>query len=265
MISKALFDPGAEGRRMRVAAFMSGSGTNIRKLLELQHTLETESGGSPFEVTFVFSDRSDGSSQGERIAWEAGIPYFSYDIRVFHRRRGIRRTVATGEGLEARREYDGIAKTLVEAFGVDVIALGGYMSYISLDRCVNVHPADLTLLRADGSRRYVGDDAVLDAILSGETELRSSTLWTDRGVDTGPLLVVSRPLPVTLTVPLDALKNDEALARSVADEHQDRLKERGDWNIFPKTIQWIAEGRFALDPKGAVYFDGRPVPQGVRL
>ncbi|MBU2499630.1 MAG: formyl transferase [Proteobacteria bacterium] len=259
-----LFDPIKAKRPMRVAAFMSGSGTNILRLIEREGTLKSRDGRSPFQVIFVFSDRSDGSSHGERIALDAGIPYFSYDIRSFHRSRGIPRTVATAEGLRGRREYDSIAQGLIEAFDIDVIALGGYMSFITLQGCVNVHPADLSILTAEGRRKYVGDHAVLDAISAGEQVLRSSTLWTDQGVDTGPLLMVSAALKVELPEPLDSLLDNHERLTRIADEHQERLKEVGDWQIFPQTIEMIARGRFGLDEQDNVYVDGRPVPQGYR-
>jgi folate-dependent phosphoribosylglycinamide formyltransferase PurN len=259
-----LFDPENARRPLRVAAFMSGSGTNILKLLELERNLRAKEGVSPFEVMFVFSDRSDGACLGEKIAYGRAIPYISYDIRTFHKIRGLKRTTATREGLSARKEYDRVAATMVKAFDIDVIALGGYMSYLTLDRCVNVHPADLSILAPDGRRRYVGDHAVLEAISAGERVLRSSTIWTDQGVDTGPLLMVSRPLEVRLPEPLETLlANHENLAR-VAEEHQRRLKELGDWDILPRTIEMIARGRFALDEYNRVHVDGRPVPTGFR-
>ena len=249
---------------MRVAAFMSGSGSNMVKLIELARRLQTLEGVAPFEVVFIFSDRSDGSCRGEQIACKSGIPYISHDIRGFHRRRGLKRTVNSPEGLMARKEFDRVGGKMVEAFEVDVIALGGYMSFITLDRCVNVHPADLSILTAEGQRRYVGDHAVLDAISAGEKVLRASTLWTDQGVDTGPLLMVSAPLSVTLPEPIEVLRKDEVRLNKVASFHQQRLKEIGDWRIFPRTVEMIARGRFALDEDKRVYVDGRPVPDGYR-
>ncbi|MFO7783749.1 MAG: formyltransferase family protein [Thermodesulfobacteriota bacterium] len=260
-----LFDPVKAGRPMRVAAFMSGSGTNIVKLLELEKTLREEEGTSPFEVVFVFSDRSDGASRGEAIGLEHGLPYASYDIRAFHRLRGLCRSVNTPEGLAAREAFDRVPGLLTRAFEIDVIALGGYMSYTTLKGCVNVHPADLSIKNPDGTRRYVGDHAVVDAIAAGETELRSSTLWTDRGVDTGPLLVVSEPVAVSLPDELESLKADPERLAQVADKHQERLKEAGDWKIFPITVEMIARGRFAFDRDNRVYVDGTPVPGGYRL
>jgi folate-dependent phosphoribosylglycinamide formyltransferase PurN len=250
---------------MRVAAFMSGSGTNIMKLLELETKLKQERGFSPFEVAFVYSDRSDGGCRGEAIALNAGIPYFSYDIRWFHQLHGAKRTVITKEGLELRKKYDRVAQRLVESFEVDLIALGGYMSVTTLNRCVNVHPADLSILNEDGTRRFVGDNAVADAIVAGRKELRASTLWTDQGVDTGPLLMISRPLSVELPMPLDDLVKDKELLKKVADEHQERLKRVGDWEIFPFTIRMIAEGRFAVDEKRRVFVDGKETAFGYCL
>jgi len=249
---------------MRVAGFMSGSGTNIIKLIEREKELKSKKTSSPFEVICLFSDRSDGSCQGEKIACETGIPYMSYDIRSFHRLRGLKRTAATAEGISARREFDRVAGRLIEAFEIDVIALGGYMSYITLDRCVNVHPADLSILTPNGKRRYVGDHAVLDAIGAGETVLCSSTLYADQGVDTGPLLMVSAPLKVELPGPLESLLKDRERLIEVVKEHQELLKEIGDWIIFPRTLEMIARGRFALDEHNRVYVDGHPVPNGYR-
>ena len=259
-----IFDPKAAGRPMRVAGFISGSGTNILRLLEREKLLKAREGVSPFEMVFIFSDRSDGSCYGESIACDIGIPYISYDIRTFHRLRALKRTVSTPEGLEARREYDRVAASLVKAFKVDVIALGGYMSYLTLDRCINVHPADLSIMNAKGKPKYAGDNAVVDAIASGEKLLRSSTIWTDRGVDTGPILMVSDPVRVQLPEPLESLVSDREKLLRVAEEHQNQLKEAGDWKIFPMTIEMIARGRFAIDEEDHIYVDGQPVPKGYR-
>jgi folate-dependent phosphoribosylglycinamide formyltransferase PurN len=261
-----IFDPAQKGMPMRVAAFMSGSGTNVIRLLERQRELEKhEPNGSPFRLCFIFSDRSDGKSRGEQIAHEAGIPYVSYDIRRFYELKGLKKTTVTPEGMAARREFDSAAARLIEAFCIDLIVLAGYMSYLTLNRCVNVHPSDLSILTQDGKRKYVGDHAVADAIASGETSLRSSTIWTDEGVDTGPLLMVSDPVPVELPSPLPKLLKDKTAFQKVVDEHQQRLKELGDWNILPRTIEMIARGRFSLDDHGNVYVDGHQYSRGYRM
>ncbi|MCB2187432.1 MAG: formyl transferase [Deltaproteobacteria bacterium] len=253
---KPLFDPRQTGRPLRLAAFLSGSGSNVVQILER--------GSELYKVVFLFSDRTDGKCRGQEIAHRFGLPYFGYDVRRFHQLRNLPRTVATPRGLAARREFDQVAQHLVAAFSIDLIALGGYMSFLTLPGAVNVHPADLSRQEADGRRRFVGDDAVYDAIAAGQSELRSSTLYTDLGVDSGPLLMVSDPLPVELPAPLAELLADPARLRQVADAHQERLKEAGDWVILPLTIELIASGRLALDAAGVVHLDGRPFPGGVR-
>jgi folate-dependent phosphoribosylglycinamide formyltransferase PurN len=264
METKPIFDPKTRGLPMRVAAFMSGSGTNIIKLIQREKELRKETGSSPFHIVFIFSDRSDGKCRGEEIACENGIPYFSYDIRTFYRLRGLKKSIADPQGLSVRKEFDSLAARLIKAFDIHIIALGGYMSYITLDGCINVHPADLSIRTPDGMRKYVGDHAVLDAIAAGETALRSSTLFTDKGVDTGPLLMVSQPLPVQLPEPLEQLLEDRNKLLKIAQEHQERLKEIGDWKIFPSTIEMIARGLFGMDRQNRVYVDGTPVPDGYR-
>ncbi len=258
-----LFDPAAAGRPMRVAAFLSGSGSNVVQIIERQLELEQEPGRSPFEVIFLFSDTTDGSCRGESIAHQYDKPYFARDVRRWHEVRGLKRTVATPEGRAAREQFDQTARKLVAAFEIDVNVLAGYMSVITLPRCVNVHPADLSLKTGDGRRRFVGDHAVKDAVAAGRTELRSSTLWTDAGVDSGPVLMISEALPVQLPAPLAELGPSQVA--EVADAHQERLKEIGDWVIFPKTLEYLAAGRYALDEAGVVHFDGRPAPDGLRL
>jgi hypothetical protein len=59
-----IFDPVHARRPMRVAAFMSGSGTNIMRLLEHEQRLKAHGDDSPFETVFIFSDRSDGRCAG---------------------------------------------------------------------------------------------------------------------------------------------------------------------------------------------------------
>ena len=256
MAGNPIFDPTQAGRPLRVAAFMSGSGTNVIKLLEATEP--------SYEVAFIFSDTASDKCRGQEIARRFDLPYFAYDVRRYHDKRGLKRSVRSAEGLAARRAYDQVAARLVKAFGIDVIALGGYMSFLTLTGAINVHPADLSLTGADGKRTFVGDDAVMDAIMAGQSELRSSTLFTDLGVDSGPLLMVSDPIAVELPAPLEELKADPQRLRQVADDNQERLKQGGDWVVFPTTLELIAQGRLGLTEGGVATLDGELKPGGVR-
>jgi folate-dependent phosphoribosylglycinamide formyltransferase PurN len=266
-----IFSPDSE-RRMRVACFVSGSGTNARKIIDFSHRE-----GSSYDVALIFTDvrddrlKRDGSKRcrAKDIAEEHGIGYECVDIRDFYKARGVKRA---GD-LKLRPEFDRLVLDAVEPHAIDVVALAGYMSVTTQPllerfdgRMFNVHPADLSIMEGD-ERKYVGIHVVRDAILAGETEIHASTHVVREKVDHGEILVISEPVQVKLPegVALDDLGQDRKLLAKVVDAHQDTLKERGDWVVYPLTLQMIAEGRFALDGKGNVYLDGEVVRYGLRL
>ncbi len=256
---------------MRVACFISGSGTNARRIID--RSLEDD---SRYEVSLIFTDVQDDRlrKSGEKwckakdIAHEYGISYECEDIRSYYKERGAKRT-----DLSLRPDFDRLVVKKVAPHGIDLVALAGYMSITTQPlleaysgRMVNVHPADLSILEG-GDRKYVGIHVVRDAILAGELELRASTHVVREKVDHGEILVVSEPVPVRLpegVVPGE-LAQDRRLLGNIVDEHQERLKKRGDWMIFPLTIQMIAEGKFALDNAGGVCINGIFTPGGYRL
>ena len=265
-----IFSP-RNGEPMRVACFMSGSGTNAKKIIE-----RSREPGSGYRVTLVFTDvrddrlRKDGGKmcRARDISEEHGIAYECVDIRDFYRSRGVKRT-----DLSLRPEFDRMVVEAIKPHGIDVIALAGYMSITTepllerySGRILNVHPADLSIMEGD-DRKYVGIHVVRDAILAGETELRASTHVGREKVDYGEILVISEPVPVELPegVGPEELEASKELLEKVVEHHQSKLKERGDWVIYPLTLRMIAAGRFALDGEGGVYLDGEPRPNGLRL
>jgi len=270
MEPKPIYSLGDE--HMRVACFVSGSGTNARRIIE-RSLLED----SMYSVSLIFTDvrddrlnkNGDKRCRAKYICDEYGIAYECVDIRDFYRKRGVKRA---GD-LTLRPEFDRLVLDAIEPHEIDVIALAGYMSVTTTPllkrysgKILNVHPADLSI--TDGhNRRYVGIHVVRDAILAGETEIRASTHVVREKVDHGEILIISEPVPVRLPegVDLETLGSDRKLQGRVVDEHQDALKRLGDWTIFPLTIQMIAEGRFALDGEGGVYLDGEYAPNGLKL
>jgi len=256
---------------MRVACFMSGSGTNVVKILENQ----TQRGSTcPYKVVLVFSDVFDPSNQkckAQPISSQYGIEYKCDDIMEFYRRHGQQ----TKRDLSLRPQYDRGIADLIAEYDLDLVALCGYMSILTTAflkkyeaRVVNVHPADLSVKEA-GKRKYTGINAVRDAILAGEKTLHSTTHVVRPEVDYGEILMRSAAIEVILPegLSLNDLRkgeNTENLKR-IVDEHQARLKENGDWVIYPRTLEMIGEGRYALDEQGNVYVDGVLMPNGFRL
>jgi len=267
MVTIPIFDPSV-GYRMRVALFISGSGTNGLRIIE-----KSEGEESNFVVTLIYSDvrdtrtRRSGSkmSRAKEIAEKYGIAYECVDIRDFYNDRGIKRT-----DLSLRPEYDRLVLERLRDHDIDLLVNAGYMSIMTtvlLDeyegRIVNVHPADLSIMEGD-RRKYVGIHVVEDAILSGDQNIFSTTHIVREEVDGGEMLVISAPVPVQLNVSLEKLAEDKKLRKVVVSEHQTRLKEAGDWVVLPMTVQMVSEGRFALSEEG-VYLDAKPVPYGYRV
>jgi folate-dependent phosphoribosylglycinamide formyltransferase PurN len=256
---------------MRVACFMSGAGTNARKIIERSQRLD-----ALFHVELIFTDVKDAALDREGrkackaldIAKEYGIDYECVDIIDFYLSRGH----SSKKDLSLRPEFDRLVVSAIEKSSIDIIALAGYMSITTrplLDRydgrIINVHPADLSLT-LNGERKYVGVHTIRDAILAGEKEIRSTTHVVREKIDNGELLVISKPVPVILPigVTLNRLREDRELLTVVVEEHQDRLKREGDWVVYPLTVQMIAEGRFSLE-NGMIYLDSKPAPGGLRL
>ena len=257
-----IFRP-STGRHMKVACFMSGSGTNARKIIE-----RSQQHGSSYRVELIFTDVKDETldREGKKacmaldIAREHGIAYECVDIMDFYRSRGH----TSKKDLSLRPDFDKQVVAAIEKHHVDLIALAGYMSITTrplLDhyegRVINVHPADLSIT-VNGERKYIGIHTVRDAILEGEHEIRATTHIVREKVDNGEILVVSKPVAVKLPpgVTIEKIGEDKDLLKSVVEEHQDRLKREGDWAIYPLTVQMIGEGRFSLD-NDAVYLDGK--------
>jgi folate-dependent phosphoribosylglycinamide formyltransferase PurN len=268
---KKIFDPERRPKPMRVACFMSGSGTNVVKILENRSQRGSR---CPYKVILVFSDVFDPSNQkckAQLISSQHGVDYKCNDIMGFYRRHGQQ----TKRDLSLRPQYDRVIADLIAEYDLDLVALCGYMSILTTAflgkyeaHVVNVHPADLSVKEAD-KRKYTGINAVGDAILAGERTLHSTTHVVRPEVDYGEILMRSPPIEVILPEglsPHDLRKgeNTEILKRIVA-EHQARLKEEGDWVIYPKTLEMIGEGRYALDGQGNVYVDDVLMPNGFRL
>jgi folate-dependent phosphoribosylglycinamide formyltransferase PurN len=130
-------------------------------------------------------------------------------------------------------------------------------------KIVNVHPADLSIMDNE-KRKYVGIHVVEEAIMAGEKEIRSTTHIVREEVDHGEILLISEPVKIGSDVSITEFKKNKALRKETVSNYQSILKEKGDWIIFPLTIQMISEESFALGPKG-VYLDGENIPKGFRL
>ncbi|MBI2142236.1 hypothetical protein HYU15_01950 [Candidatus Woesearchaeota archaeon] len=248
-------------RPLRIAAFMSGSGTNLRRIIELQKRLND----ALFQVVVIFTDTKDEEKcSAGKIAEEYNIPLIVNDIMDYYRAKGH----ATKKDMRIREEYDAETATAIAKHDVDLVALCGYMSIVTFPvysrfLTLNVHPADLTKLDSSGRRVYagcMGAGCIRQAIISGDSEVRSTVHVVNGELDGGPVVALSPPLKVEFGI--DGHSSEEL--SEAAEAYQDLLKEKGDWVVYPETIRMIAEGRMRIE-KGNVYVDGKKVENGYRL
>lgn len=197
----------AADKRLRIAVFASGSGSNFQALAEA-----VRDGGMPAEIALLVCDKP--AAPVVRRAETLGVPTFLFDPKTY----------ASREAYEEE-----IVGRLIEE-GVELIVLAGYMRIITdvlvkpyYGRMINVHPS---LLPA-----FPGMRAVRQALEYGVKLTGATVHFVDGGLDSGPILAQQ-------AVEIRDGDTEETLTERVhAAEHE----------LLPRAVRWIAEGRVALN------------------
>lgn len=226
-----IYDP--EQGPMHVVAFFSGGASGVKYLLDRSDCSEIENDN--YAIVGGFTDREDAEG----------------------------RTVLENNGIETKyRPYDSSAEYYeqvlydVEEFDPDLIVLSGFMRIVKEpllseyeNKIINVHPADLRV-KEEGEKKFKGDDAVYDAIVSGEKELRSSVHMVTEDLDEGPLLAVSRAFPIVRDQVRTLKKKNKRELRNYADSVQEWMKWEGDGPCLSKALQLLSEGKIGEGKSG---------------
>ena len=204
-------------RKLNLAIFLSGSGTNMEAIAK-----NCQSGRIDAQVTVVVSNVPGAGGVGR--AQRLGIPTLEIDHRNYRDR-----------GTHEQALIQALA-----AFPVDVVVLAGYMRMVTpvlLERfydharrrpgVINIHPAD--------TRAYQGTHGYEFALgLAGGgtrlTETRITIHFVDSGMDTGPI-VLQRAVPVREDDTIDTLR-----ARGLKVEYE----------VYSEAIQLLAEDRIQV-------------------
>lgn len=256
----------------RAVILLSGSGTNAERLLE---SIATD---SPWRAVALATDRPE-TSRARELASLHSLPLIELDIKRFYAGRGMQTTSLGNEaGRRIRAEWTDELRRLIAPHNPDFGILAGFIPLTNLTAdfpCLNVHPGDLTVEK-DGRRILVGLHTipVEKAILMGMTALRSSVIvaqpYAGGGadeMDSGPILGVSGPITIDMmghtlqelqTIASRRLGERPAggyadILDSVARHNQNRLKEGGDWIVFPKVVRDFALGLFGIDDAGVLW------------
>ena len=193
---------------MKVGVLASGEGSNLQAILDHAH------GRDGVEVVAVGSDKPD--ARALERARATGVP-----ARVFARAEHPN-----------RRARDVAIASWLEAAGVELVVLAGYMQLLDPaflarfpGRVINVHPA---LLPA-----FPGIGAVEQAVAHGVKVFGVTVHFVDEGVDTGPI-IAQRALELP-----DARDVAEVRAALRPLEHA----------LLTEAVRLIARGEVALDPE----------------
>ena len=158
---------------LTVAVLISGTGSNLRALLEA-----ASESHFPARIVIVGADRE---AEGFAHADEFGIPTFLVPWSSFDTREAW--------GDELLRQLD--------VWSPDLIVLSGLMRLLPpavvaayAPRIINTHPAYLP--------EFPGAHGVRDALAAGAAQTGASVIVVDDGVDTGPILAQER-VPVRAT------------------------------------------------------------------
>ncbi len=256
---RKIFDPESEDVPMRVVGFMSGKGSDLVNILEHERRLEAK-GESPFKVGLIFSNNY--RSNAPEIGNQFNVPVFTFDFKGFCEAANV-----PLRDIGAREDYDNYVSNVMSMHNIDFVVLAGYTSLLTYQLTdvypiMNVHHGDLSITDEQGARKYTGKHAVTNALLAGETELRSTIHMVDRGENTGPILLVSPPIAV---IEQDYGKMDGSELTQFAESYKRGLREPGDKILLPTILKSLAEGRFARDREHNVYFNGEAIPDGLRL
>jgi phosphoribosylglycinamide formyltransferase-1 len=193
----------------------SGRGENLRYIL-----LAERSGYLPGLVKIVLTDQPDAGAL--RIAREFGVPGLYIDPRG-----------------KPREEYDRELVAHLEAAGVEIVVLTGFMRILTpffvrryRDRILNIHPALLPSFR--------GMDAFGQALDHGVLWTGTTVHIVDEDVDHGPI-IYQKPVPVK--------ENDthESLKARI---------QRAEYKAYPKAIKMFIEGKAKVVGRKIVFEKG---------
>ncbi len=228
---------------MHIAVFGSGAGTILRAMLQAQKRLE-RNGKSPFSIQLLFTDRE---CNFQKIAEEERIPLLYHPWN-----KQFSREEYDQKGLDLLRKFE-------EKSPIDLLLLAGYMRLMSKIwlqafpyRILNIHPADLDDLDAQGNRKWIGENAVFKALQGGMERTRTSAILIDEKVDGGPILVSG---------PWTSYCEGHPIDKEKAAKHQAKQKEISDWPACLTALQLIGEGRLRLGGSSRdVFLDGEKLP-----
>lgn len=205
---------------LNVTVLVSGGGTNLQAIIDRIQDGTVQNA----RIAAVISN-NPGAYALER-AKQAGIPAECISPKFFENRERFSRAL-----LDRLKEYR-----------TDLVVLAGYLVLVPQNilkeyrnRIINIHPS---LIPAFCGTGYYGLRVHQGVLERGAKVTGATVHFVDEGCDTGPI-ILQKPVPV----------EEEDTPQTL----QRRVMEQAEWEILPKAVDWIANGK--------IYVDGNLVKQ----
>ena len=227
--------------KLRLVGFASGGATSVKYLFNNQESNNYEVAG------VVFSKKT-----ASGITWfnDKKVPIIVHDVNDFYKAKGL----DSIKDKSVRGAYEYALLPALEKLKPDLLCLSGYMLLLTqlhnIFPTINVHPADLAITE-NGKRKYIGDNAVYDAVLAGEREVRSTIHLVTNDCDGGPIIVRSKPVIVP------DFNKDEI--KSVCKNLQDLMKQECDNPAYLWAVNAVANNDLKLK-NNCVYYKSKALP-----
>jgi len=265
------------GSLMRVGFFFSGGASSLKA------AYQSDLHDKKYKIVFALTDKPNAS--GVKFCQEVGLPLVVADYKKFCQERGL-----NPRDLKQRSVYFKYILKQIEPFDANVIGLSGFMLIVTepllsvyKNRIFNIHPFRLDILKGPKverldvgdlmpeevkklahlnqlERKYKGEDAVFDGMISGEPYAQSTLHIATEKFDEGPILVMSKRVYFDQGWVERCLKmrNFRPL-REKADAIQEKMKWECDGPAFIKGLELAASGRLGIE-NVTVFLDGKPLP-----
>ncbi|PWI57655.1 phosphoribosylglycinamide formyltransferase [Sulfoacidibacillus thermotolerans] len=198
-------------KRVNIAVFASGQGSNFRRLVEAERAGELGCG----HIALLISDKP--TCGAVAYATHVGIPCFAH----------------THQELQGKAQWEQMVLNKLQQEQIGFVVLAGYMKLIGItlieayeQRMINLHPS---LLPA-----FKGLNAVEQALAAKVSETGVTVHYVDAQLDAGPILEQVR-VPIFET---DAV--EDVLARVHRAEHE----------LLPRVVKQWCEREIGCHGKG---------------
>ena len=199
---------------MKIAVFVSGGGTNLQAIID-----NTKTGIlKDIEIVKVVSSSPDAYALTR--AADNGIPA----------------VVLRAKDFASREEWDRKVVDEIRASGAELIVLAGYLSLLGPklvkeynNRIINIHPALIPAFCGEG---MYGIRPHRAALARGVKVSGATVHFVNENYDEGPILLQ---------------KSVDVLPGDTPEILQKRIMQNCEWEILPKAIRLIADGKVVIE------------------